>query len=304
MDAEWSAADIPDQTGRVAIVTGANSGIGFEVATALAGAGAHVVLAGRDPNRGEDAAARITAAVPRADVGLQRLDLASLHSIHRASDSLRANYPRIDLLINNAGVVDTPRCITEDGFELQFGTNHLGHFALTLRLLDLLMPVEGSRVVTVSSLGHRPGRIRFDDLQFERRYRRLAAYQQSKLANLMFAYQLNRRLRDAGAATISVAAHPGFCNTGIVRSLPPRLERPARFVEGLVTQSATMGALPILRAATDPTVRGGDYYGPSGFGEVRGHPKLVQSRPHSHDADAQRRLWEISEQLTGVRSPI
>ncbi|HET6736938.1 SDR family NAD(P)-dependent oxidoreductase [Mycobacterium sp.] len=301
---KWTAADVPDQSGRVAIITGANCGIGYEAAAVLADKGAHVVLAVRNLDKGKDAVARIAAMTPNADAKLQQLDLASLDSIRRASDDLRANYPRIDLLINNAGVMDTPRCTTKDGFELQFGTNHLGHFALTIPVLDHMLTVEGSRAVTVGSLGHRPGKIRFDDLQLERGYTRLVAYQQSKLANVMFTYELHRRLADMGAPTIAVAAHPGFCNTEIIRSLPRWIRRPAKFLQGLIAQSAAMGALPTLRAATDPAVRGGEYYGPGGIGELRGHPKLVQSKANSHDQDVQRRLWAVSEELTGVTFPV
>jgi NAD(P)-dependent dehydrogenase (short-subunit alcohol dehydrogenase family) len=302
---KWTAADVPDQSGRVAIVTGANTGIGYQAAAVLADKGAHVVLAVRNLDKGKEAAARIGASSPNADVTLAELDLTSLDSIRTAADELRSAYPRIDLLVNNAGVMYTPKATTKDGFELQFGTNHLGHFALTGRLLDNLLPVEGSRVVTISSLGHRIiAAIHFDDLQSERGYNRIAAYGQSKLANLMFTYELQRRLAAKGAPTIAVAAHPGGSNTELTRNLPGVIRQPVEFVWGLLAQSAEMGALPTLRAATDPDVLGGQYYGPDGLGEQRGHPKLVSSSAQSHNEDLQRRLWSVSEELTSVPSPV
>lgn len=298
----WSQSDIPDQSGRVAIVTGANTGIGYETAAALAFSGAHVVLAVRNLEKGNEALSRIVAAKPGAEVTLQSLDLTSLDSVRSAADKLRDAYSGIDLLINNAGVMLTPKQVTADGFEMQFGTNHLGHFALTGLLLDRLLPVRGSRVVTVSSLGHRMrAGIHFDDLQWERRYDRAGAYAQSKLANLLFTYELQRRLAAAEATTIAAAAHPGSSNTELMRNLPA-IVRPAAAVLGPVLfQSAAMGALPTLRAATDPAVAGAQYYGPGGLLEQRGHPKLVRSSAQSHDEDLQRRLWTVSEDLTGVQ---
>ncbi|MGV0048612.1 SDR family NAD(P)-dependent oxidoreductase [Mycobacterium colombiense] len=302
----WSEGDVPDQSGRVVVVTGANTGIGYETAAVLAYRGAHVVLAVRNLEKGNAALARIVAASPRADVTLQKLDLTSLDAIRSAADALRAAYPRIDLLINNAGVMWTPKQVTADGFELQFGTNHLGHFALTGLLLDNLLSVRDSRVVTVSSLGHRlRAAIHFDDLQWEHGYDRIAAYGQSKLANLLFTYELQRRLAaNADARTIAVAAHPGGSNTELARNLPG-VFRPLKAVLGPVLfQSPAMGALPTLRAATDPAVQGGQYYGPPGFLEQRGRPKLVESSAQSHDEELQRRLWAVSEELTGVSFPV
>jgi NAD(P)-dependent dehydrogenase (short-subunit alcohol dehydrogenase family) len=299
----WTASNVPDQTGRTAVITGANTGIGFEAAAVLAARGASVVLAVRNLDKGKDAAARIAAATPGADVTIQRLDLSSLDSVRSAAAELTAHHDKIDLLINNAGVMYTPRSTTADGFELQFGTNHLGHFALTGLLLDRLLPVPGSRVVTISSVGHRiRARIHFDDLQLERRYGRIAAYGQAKLANLMFTYELQRILAPAGT-TIAVAAHPGGSNTELDRNLPAALRILSRALSPLIAQSAAMGALPTLRAATDPTVRGGEYYGPDGFKETRGHPVLVRSSAQSHDTEIQRRLWAVSEELTGVTYP-
>jgi len=282
------------------VVTGANTGLGFETARVLAARGASVVLAVRDTEKGKAAAARIAGAAPGADVTVQRLDLACLESIRAAAAELRARHPAIDLLINNAGVMFPPKQATRDGFELQFGINHLGHFALTGLLLEQMLPVPGSRVVTVSSQAHRlRARINFDDLQSERSYRRVAAYGQSKLANLMFTYELHRRLSGAGA-TIAVAAHPGLAGTELTRNSPAI----AAFSYALISQTAAMGALPILRAATDPGGIGGQYYGPRGFFGARGYPALAHSSRQSHDTAIQRRLWTVSEQLTGVTFPV
>jgi NAD(P)-dependent dehydrogenase (short-subunit alcohol dehydrogenase family) len=296
---QWTRADIPDQTGRTAVITGANTGLGYETAAAFAAKGAHVVLTARNPDKGTNAAALILKRNPRANVTLQELDLTSLNSIRAAADQLRLDHDRIDLLINNAGVMVPPKTTTKDGFELQFATNHLGPFAFTGLLLDRLLPVTGSRVVTVSSMGHRIGRIRFDDLQFNRRYSRIRAYAQSKLANLLFTYELQQRL--TGTNTIAVAAHPGSSRSELTRNVP-RLLQVA--VLPLQLQGADMGALPTLRAATDPTVRGGQYYGPGGFAGMQGFPKVVASSDRSHDVAVQKRLWAVSEKLTGVVYPV
>jgi NAD(P)-dependent dehydrogenase (short-subunit alcohol dehydrogenase family) len=304
--ANWTTADIPDQTGRTAVVTGANTGLGLETAAALAAHGAHVVLAVRNLDKGKDAIGKIEARIgaerPGAALTLQELDLTSLGSIRAAADQLRSQHDRIDLLINNAGVMYTPRSTTTDGFELQFGTNHLGHFALTGLLLDRLLPVPGSRVVTVSSVGHRiRAAIHFDDLQWHHSYSRVGAYGQSKLANLLFTYELQRRLAPRGT-TIAAAAHPGGSATELTRNLPAAM-RVASAAAAPLFQGADMGALPTLRAATDPGVLGGQYLGPDGFGGVRGYPKVVASSDQSHDAALQRRLWAVSEELTGVVYP-
>ena len=287
---KWTAADVPDQTGRVAIVTGSNTGLGYDTARVLADRGAHVVMAVRDVDKGKAAAAKLVGQVPRADVTVQPLDVGSLQSIRTAADELKSAYPRIDLLINNAGVMYPPKQLTADGFELQFGTNHLGAFALTGLLLENLLPVEGSRVVAVASIAHTiQAAIHFDDLQWERKYNRVAAYGQSKLSNLLFTYELNRRLggqerSDSGndraakdEPTIAVAAHPGISNTELMRHVPGSGLPGFSKLAGLVTNSPEMGALATLRAATDPGVRGAQYYGPDGFRELRGHPKLVES---------------------------
>lgn len=304
-DTRWTAADVPDQQGRTALVTGANAGIGFETAMVLAVRGATVVLACRDTAKAEAAAARIRAAAPQAKTETLRIDLASLASVRRAAEQFRSGHGRLDLLINNAGLIHPGRAITEDGFELHFGTNHLGHFALTGQLLDRLLAAPGSRIVTVSASGHRRGDIHFDDLTLRSGYSMIAAYGQSKLANLMFTYELQRRLAASGARTIAVAAHPGNAHTDVGRDLPgwlravlsPRL----RPVNSWLVQTARMGALPTLRAAADPAASGGDYYGPAGLGEFTGHPARVQPSARSLDANLQRRLWDESERLTRVR---
>jgi NAD(P)-dependent dehydrogenase (short-subunit alcohol dehydrogenase family) len=301
MTAKWTSDDVPGQQGRLAVVTGANTGLGFETARVLAARGASVVLAVRDTDKGKAAAARIAGAAPGANVTVQPLDLASLESIRAAAGALRARHPAIDLLINNAGVMFPPRQATPDGFELQFGTNHLGHFALTGLLLEQMLPVPGSRVVTVSSLAHRlRARINFGDLQSQRSYRPAAAYAQSKLANLMFTYELARRLSAAGT-TIAVAAHPGLADTELTRHTPAI----AAFVYArVISQNPAMGALPVLRAATGPGVLGGQYYGPGGLLGTRGYPELAASSRQSRDTAIQRRLWTVSEQLTGVTFPV
>jgi NAD(P)-dependent dehydrogenase (short-subunit alcohol dehydrogenase family) len=303
---KWTAADVPDQTGRVAIITGSNTGIGYGAAAVLAAKGAHVVLAVRNLDKGNDAADRIKAASPNATVTLQELDLTSLENIRTAADELRATFPRIDLLINNAGVMYTDKASTKDGFELQFGTNHLGHYALTGRLLDHMLGVEGSRVVTVSSVGHRiRAKIHFDDLNLDRNYNRVVAYGQSKLANLLFTYELARRLAAKGAPTIATAAHPGAADTDLLRNMPGGIRQVSQFFwSTFIAQNADMGAEPTLRAAADPSVQNGQYFGPGGFGEQKGHPKVVASSAQSHDEDIQRRLWTVSEELTGVTYPL
>lgn len=300
----WTAADVPGQSGRIAVVTGANSGIGFEAAAVLVRRGAHTVLACRDTGKAEDAVARLSAAVPEASVSVVRLDLASLESVRAAADQILAAHDRIDLLINNAGLMWPPYGKTTDGFELQFGTNHLGHFALTGLVLEAMLPVPGSRVVTVSSSGHRAGRIDFADLQSERHYGRMAAYAQSKLANLMFTYELQRRMHAAGAPTAALAAHPGVAFTELTRNLPGVIQATYPAIGGLFTQSAAMGALPTLRAATDPAAAGGEYYGPGGLWQAKGYPVRVSSNAKSRDQAAQQRLWDESVRLTGVTYPV
>ena len=303
---KWTEKDVPDQSGRLAIITGSNTGLGYDTARVLAARGAKVVMAVRDTAKGAAAAARIRSLTPGADVTVQKLDLGSLASVKESATEMAAAFPRIDLLINNAGVMYPPKSTTADGYELQFGTNHLGHFALTGLLLNNLLPVDGSRVVVVASIAHNiKAKIDFDDLQWETRsYDRVASYGQSKLANLMFAYDLQRRLAPANAKTIAVAAHPGVAATELMRHMPGSDLPGVNWISSKVLNSAEMGALPTLRAATDASVKGGQYYGPDGFRELRGHPKLVDSSTESKDVAVQERLWTVSEELTGVTFPV
>jgi NAD(P)-dependent dehydrogenase (short-subunit alcohol dehydrogenase family) len=301
---QWTEAEVPDQSGRTAVITGGNSGIGFEAARMLAGRGARLILGCRDQGRAHDAVTRIRAAAPGADVRVVPLDLASLESVRVAAGQIRSACEGIDLLINNAGVMMPPYGRTADGFELQFGINHLGHFALTGLLIDRLAALPGARVVTVSSNGHAGGQINFDDLQSERRYRRVAGYGQSKLANLMFTYELQRRLDSAGSPAIAVAAQPGLTRTDLARYLSRVMTAFYVLVERPLAQRAAIGALGALRAATDPAVHGGEYYGPVRWRGERGYPERISSSERSHDEGAQRRLWQESERLTGVRYAI
>ena len=292
----WSEDDIPDLTGRVAVVTGANSGIGFETARALAGKGARVILGCRSRTTGPQAAARIREQVPGADVLFDSLDLASLRSIAMFAKEITTEADRLDILVNNAGVMMTPLEYTRDGFELQFGVNHLGHFALTAHLMPLLLATPGARVVTVSSLMHFAGRIDFADLQSLKRYNSTLAYAQSKVANLLFMRELARRLENANADVISAAAHPGSTRT--------ELQRHSELMHAVVRwigQDARDGALPTLYAATDGEVRSGDYFGPL-LGTV-GPPSRALSSPYSHDRVIAGQLWDVSEDLTGVTFP-
>jgi NAD(P)-dependent dehydrogenase (short-subunit alcohol dehydrogenase family) len=292
----WTTADIPPQSGRVAVVTGATSGLGYHTARELVHAGAEVVLAVRDAERGERVRAEIGAAA------LVALDLAEQSSVRAAAADLLARWPRIDLLVNNAGVMALPRRVTADGFELQMATNHFGPFALTGLLIDAL---RDARVVTVSSGAHRGGKIAFDDLQSERGYQRWRVYSQTKLANLLFMFELGRRAAAAGLGLRSVAAHPGLASTNL-QAAGPRMEgsrlRELLLVRGtrLVGQSDAQGALPSLYAATMPDLASGSYVGPDGIFEGRGHPKLVSASTAAHDEATARRLWEVSEELTGV----
>ena len=305
MSERWTEESIPDQSGKAFLVTGANSGLGWDTARALAQNGAHVLVGARSAGKARDAIARIEAMGPSGSLEPLVVELADLDSVTAAADQVLAEQPRLDGLINNAGIMMTPYGTTAQGFEQQFGVNHLAHFALTGRLMPMLLATDGSRVVSLSSSGHRPGRIDFDDLQSQRAYSPQRAYFQSKLANLLFTSELQRRLETAGASTIAVAAHPGVSNTNLghenAGGFLGNLMQLARPVLHLLTQSATMGALPSLRAATDPDVRGDQYYGPDGFGQSRGHPVLVDRSDRAQDTRTAGRLWEISEDLTGVR---
>jgi NAD(P)-dependent dehydrogenase (short-subunit alcohol dehydrogenase family) len=301
----WTAADIPRQQGKKAVVTGANSGLGFQVALELARAGACVVLACRDTRKGKDALARIRAQVPRARVSLERLDLADLVSVRTFAKSL-VRRGKLDLLVNNAGILaPAERETTADGFEIQFGVNHLGHFALTGWLLPALLRAKRPRVVTVSSLAHGSANLDFSDLQAERAYSPWASYGQSKLANLLFAFELQARSDAAQAGLLSVAAHPGLAATNILPAGPGMhgLSLPTAVLMmagSVICQSAAQGALPILYATTSPDVASGRFYGPDGMGELWGNPQEAWVSPPARDRKTALKLWRVSEKLTGT----
>ena len=298
----WDADRIPDQTGRVAVVTGANSGLGLVTARELARRGALVVLACRDMDKGRSALAEVERVASGPPPELEELDLASLDSVRAFAERFMASHDGLDLLINNAGVMAPPRRRTADGFELQFGTNHLGHFALTGLLLPLMEGREDARVVTLSSTAHRMGRIAFGNLNGDRRYFRWNAYGQSKLANLLFALELDRRLRASGSTVTSLAAHPGYAATNLQSAAAPLVDRLVMKVgNAVIAQSDEMGALPTLYAATEPGLEGGTFVGPDGPGEQRGHPKIVKPSRAARDERSARRLWDVSADLTGVR---
>jgi NAD(P)-dependent dehydrogenase (short-subunit alcohol dehydrogenase family) len=303
MSTRWTPRQMPQQQGRLTIITGANSGIGFHTARHLARAGAQIILACRNAEKGEAARAKIASEDPAAKLEVRVLDVADLDSVRRfATEFLDAGRP-LDLLINNAGVMALPtRRITPQGFEMQFGTNHLGHFALTGLLLPALLQQTGSRIVTVASIAHKGGALNFDDLNAERRYDPRKAYQQSKLANLVFGIELDRRLRAKSANTASIIAHPGVAVTNIVsngmgNSMQGRI---AGVVLPLFAQSDDRGSWPTLYAATSPEAHGGGYYGPDGIAEVKGTPVEVQPKPKALDPEAGKRLWQVSEEMTGV----
>ena len=294
--ANWSFSDSPDQRGRTALVTGANTGLGFETARMLAAKGTQVILACRNADKGEAAIKRILQQHPQSSLHLEQLDLSDLSSVTACAERLLHRGTKLDLLINNAGVMVPPLSRTKQGFELQFGTNHLGHFALTARLLPLLVATLGARVVAVSSIAHRFGRIDFDDLNWERRrYSRWSAYGQSKLANLLFAMELQRRLSKAGSKLQALASHPGVSFTELHRN-----DGLSKMWSSFFGMNAVAGALPILRAATDPAAPGGSYWGPDGCGEMRGAPAPAQIARHAKSEEVARKLWEVSERLTGV----
>jgi protochlorophyllide reductase len=297
--ARWTLDSAPRQDGRLAVVTGGNAGLGLETAAGLAHLGARVVLACRSTAKGEAAAADLRRRVPGAAVAVRHLDLASLASVATFAEALLRDEPHLDLLVNNAGIMAVDHGRTEDGFELQLGTNHLGHFALTLRLLPALVAAPGSRVATMSSVGHRRGRLALDDLMGDvRGYGRWRAYFQSKLANVLFTAELQRRLDAAGAPTIAVAAHPGGSRTDLGTEGTGLSNRLSSGVAAVITQSARVGALPILRAAVAPDVVGGEFYGPRFL--LVGHPVRETPSRRARDAEDARRLWQVSEELTGT----
>ncbi|MFC2134379.1 oxidoreductase [Bacteroidota bacterium] len=292
----WTADNIPDQKGKIAIVTGSSSGIGYEAARVLANKNAKVIIAVRNPIKGEDAAAKIKAQNNSADVQVMQLDLADLDSVKQFADKFKSQFSKLDLLINNAGVMIPPYSKTNDGFELQMGTNHMGHFALTGHLLDLLDKTPGNRIVNVSSSAHKFGNIDFDDLNWERRkYKAWRAYGDSKIANLYFTYELKKRLEERGSAIKVTAAHPGWTATELQRH-----SGLFDFMNGFFAMKVRQGTLPTLRAAIDDSAKSGDYYGPDGFQEWKGYPVKVESNPLSLDTKISGRLWNISEKMTGV----
>ena len=309
---DWTTNDIPDQTGRVFLITGANSGIGFEATRALVDSGAHVVMACRSRLKAEAAVAQIEAGGAAGSTEIVEMDLADLDSVRSGAEEFLAHHDRLDVLVNNAGLMAIPRRTTEQGLEMQFGVNHLAHFALTAHLLDALASSgtaeRPSRVVTISSQAHRPGKIDFDNLDSSKGYSKWGAYCRSKLANLLFTRELEARCRIADLPVIAVAAHPGASDTNLGNEgdggiLSKITEVVQPIVKKLATQSAEMGALPTLRAATDPTAQGGDYYGPDGFGEQKGHPEKVGMSSKATDDAVARRLWDVSLDLAGVSYP-
>ncbi len=310
MKKRWTVADMPSQQDRVAVVTGASSGLGLETAMALAGAGAQVIMACRSPQRAGAALQQLQARHPRAQAELMELDLASLASVRAFAAAFAARHARLDLLCNNAGVMALPLQRTEDGFEMQIGTNHLGHFALTGQLIGPLLAAPAARIVTVASLAHRAAKaLDVDDLNWERgRYQEWDAYGRSKLANLLFTFELNRRLQQRGASAIAVAAHPGYAATNLgfngtafTRSAIGRMVM--ALGNAVLAQPAAMGALPTLYAATADDVRGGDYIGPGGPFQFRGYPARVDSRALARDPALAAALWAKSAELTGVDLP-
>ena len=301
----WTADDIPDLSGKTIVVTGGNSGIGFEAALEFARKRADVILACRDLGKARTAAAQITSSAPGAKVDVMELDLSNLASVRGFSDAFHLQHQALHVLCNNAGVMAIPYRQTADGFEMQFGTNHLGHFALTGLLLDRLIATEGARVVNVASGAHRMGKIRFDDLQWKNGYRKWMAYGQSKLANLLFTLELQRKLDAAGKKLLAVACHPGYAATNL-QAVGPKMSGSSMMEylteagNRLLAQSAAMGALPTEYAAVAPDVKGGDYIGPDGMAELWGNPVRVGRSAAAQDSAAASRLWEVSEQLTNV----
>lgn len=304
--ARWTEKDLPDLTGKTVVVTGSNSGIGYAAAEQFVAHGARTIMACRDAKRAGAAVDRIRAAHPKATVEVMPLDLASLASVRSFSQALHKSASRIDVLVNNAGVMALPRKATADGFEMQFGTNYLGHYALTGQLMDLLLVSPSARVVTLSSIAHWFGRIAFDDLQGVKRYWRWMAYCQSKLACLEFALELQRRFAARGVPALSLACHPGYANTNLQHVAPQMSQSMVsalffRVGNGFFAQSPARGALPTLFAATSPTIRGGEYIGPRGLFGLWGMPTVARIAPQARNESDARRLWEVSEELTGVR---
>ena len=303
MNEKWTVSDIPDLTGKVIIVTGGNSGIGYEEVKAFSKNGASTIMASRNLEKATKAKNKILKRIPEAKIEIIELDLANLESIYKFTDEFKKKYEKLDVLVNNAGIMMVPYQKTVDGFESQIGTNHLGHFALTGLLLDTLKKTKGSRIINVSSIGHRSGKMDFDNFLFENGlgYTKMGAYGRSKLANLLFTYELNRRLEKSGEDTISVASHPGISNTRLADHMYGIFKIILKPIAMSFLQSAAKGALPTIRAAVDPNVKGGEYYGPKiRDKEFRGPPVKVESNKASHSEKDAQKLWEISEELTKI----
>ena len=306
---KWTTKDITDQAGKTAIITGANSGLGFEATKALAEKNALVIMACRNMEKAQQAKQRILEQHSKANLEIMPLDLASLESIEQFATNFKTKHEKLHYLFNNAGVMFPPFTQTKDGFELTFGVNHLGHFALTAHLLPTLLQTPSSRVITQSSFYSKRGKIEFDNLNAEKKYSKSKAYAQSKLANLLFAFELQRKLEQANATTISVAAHPGYSNTNL-QFVGPEMENSKirktfmRIANTLFAQSAAKGALPMLYAATAPNIKGGEYFGPRGLFQIWGHPKRIKPQKRALDIETARRLWEVSEQLTNIKYPL
>ncbi len=300
----WTIENMPDLTGKVIVVTGGNSGLGYESVKAFAGKGAEVVLASRSAEKGEEAKAAILKDIPEGKIQVMQLDLGDLESVKSFAAAFRSGHKKLDVLLNNAGIMMTPYFTTKDGFEGQLGTNHLGHFALTGLLMDLVLQTPGSRIVNVSSGAHKNGSMDFENLQYEngKDYTPMKAYGRSKLSNLLFTYELQRKLEAAKKETIAVAAHPGVAMTNLARHLEGRfLFKLLTPLFKMMAQDQAMGALPQIRASVDPEVKGGTYYGPDGKREFKGYPVVVQSNEASHKLDDAAKLWEESEKLTGIK---
>ncbi|GAB1453963.1 oxidoreductase [Draconibacterium sp.] len=298
----WTTGNIPDLTGKVIIVTGGNSGLGYESVKAFAEKGAEVILTSRSIEKGEAAKAKIGKVKGKIEV--MELDLMDFASIKGFAENFKKKYNRLDVLLNNAGIMTTPYFLTKDGLEAQNGTNHFGHFALTGQLFDLIKNTPKSRIVNVSSMAHKQGKMDFDNLLFEngKGYSPMKSYGRSKLMNLLFTYELQRKIKAAGIDSIAVAAHPGVSNTNLFQYLDKNFI--FRLIKPLMSpfiQEQEMGALPEIRAAADPNVKGGEYYGPNGFNEMKGFPALVQSNKASHQLENAKKLWEVSEKLTGIK---
>jgi len=298
-DRHWTSKNIPDQSGKTVIVTGANSGLGFETARVLAHKGANVIMACRNPEKAGKAAEKIRKENSTGKIIVMHLDLADLNSVRSFSKEFDKRFDSLHLLINNAGIMMPPLGRTKQGFELQLGVNHLGHFALTGLLTDILLATPGSRIVTMSSMLHKRGKIHFQDLNWEKDYNRMKAYGQSKLANLLFTYELQRKLFAAKSDTIAVAAHPGLTATNLQQYSPF-----FRFLNKYMAQNAEMGALPILRVATDEKIQGGEYYGPAKRMEMVGYPEKMKSHKRSYNTYNAAKLWDVSEKLTGIKYPV